>query len=51
MELLDQLAEARTTNAKLEKEIAHLHADFSQTKQENENLECKMKKLEVNPCI
>ena len=43
-----QLMEARVAKDKLEKEVMQLHVDFTKTNKEKENLEIKMKKLEVN---
>ena len=48
MELLDQLVETRSDNNKLEEEIAHMHVYATKSKQERDNLECKMRGLEVN---
>ena len=39
--------EARVAKDTLEKEIMQLHVDFTKTNKEKENLETKMKKLEV----
>ena len=47
MELLAQLVDTKTHQNTLEKEVAHLHTEYNKTKQEKENLEYKMKKLEV----
>ena len=47
MELLAQLVDTKTHQNTLEKEVAHLHTEYNKTKQEKENLEYKIQKLEV----
>ena len=49
LELLEQLLEARTAHSMLEKEVSHLHSELSKTRQEKENMEITMIKLEVSP--
>ena len=49
LELLEQLLEARTAHSMLEKKVSHLHSELSKTRQEKENMEITMIKMEVSP--
>ena len=50
-ELIEQLGDARAATKTLEEEVSQLKEDFLKVKTEKEQLDYKMKNLEVKPLI
>ena len=50
-ELIEQLGDARAATKTLEEEVSQLREDFLEVKTEKEQLDYKMKNLEVKPQV